>query len=255
MDNRIKVLFAGEQYFLEQTEFKGFDSFNISSYEESGEYFIKALQNNNIEVDYIPTNKVTEQFPWNINDLKRYNVVILSDVGSNSFLVSKKTINGEKTPNRLKIIKEYVNKGGGFLMWGGYMSFMGIHGYAFYKNTPIEEILPVNLMPTDDRVEVPEGFIPRIINKNHPILNGIPDGWEGWFLSYNRLIPKNNSTVIATIEEYNNDPFLVAWEYGRGRTLASSVDCAPHGASPKFLNWQYSQKLYANMVKWCAKKI
>jgi len=255
MNNKTKVLFAGEQHFLDQTEYKGFDSFNISSYEESGQYFISALENSNVEVDYIPTNKVSEKFPWTIDDLKKYDVIVLSDVGSNSFLVSKKTMNGEKTPNRLKLIKEYVNDGGGFIMWGGYMSFTGIHGYAFYKNTPIEEILPVNLMSTDDRVEVPEGFIPRIIKKNHPIFIGIPEKWEGWFLSYNRLIPKENSTILATIKEYNDDPFMVIREYGNGRTLASCVDCAPHGASPKFLNWKYSEKLYLNMVKWCAKKI
>jgi uncharacterized membrane protein len=45
-------------------------------------------------------------------------------------------------------------------------------------------------METDDRVEVPEGFLPMITEEDHPILEGIPSNWEGWFLSYNRLIPK-----------------------------------------------------------------
>ena len=110
-------------------------------------------------------------------------------------------------------------------------------------------------METDDRVEVPEGFLPTILEKDHPILNGIPDEWEGWFLSYNRLIPKEGATVIAVIEEYDNDPFLVAWDYGQGRSLASAVDCAHHGAAPSFLNWEYTSTLYANMVRWCAREI
>ena len=59
-------------------------------------------------------------------------------------------------------------------MWGGYLSFTGLHGYGFYKRTPIERLLPVELMETDDRVEVPEGF-PRILVKDHPILQGIPE--------------------------------------------------------------------------------
>lgn len=78
---------------------------------------------------------------------------------------------------------------------------------------------------------------------------------EGWFLSYNRLIPKEGATVIATIEEYDSDPFLTAWQYGKGRSLASSVDCAHHGAAPTFLNWEYTSRLYGNMVRWCVKDL
>jgi uncharacterized membrane protein len=63
------------------------------------------------------------------------------------------------------------------------------------------------------------------------------------------------ATVIADIEEYDGDPFLIIWEYGNGRSLASAVDCAHHGAAPSFLKWKYSSVLYANMVKWCAKEI
>ena len=61
--------------------------------------------------------------------------------------------------------------------------------------------------------------------------------------------------MIADIKEYDNDPFLVGWEYEKGRTLASAVDCAHHGAAPSFLKWKYSSTLYANMVKWLAKEI
>lgn len=251
----IKVLFAGEAIYILTTIFKGWDSFSMGKYIEHGGYFINALVNNGIEVQYIPTNKVAEEFPWTIDDLNKYNVVVISDVGSNTFLISERTMRGERTPNRLKVIRDYVRKGGGFLMWGGYLSFTGLAGKGFYKNTPIEEILPVNLLEYDDRVEVPEGFLPKIVEKNHPIFKDIPEKWEGWFLSYNRLIPKEGASVLAVIEEYNNDPFLVSWEYENGRVVASAVDCAHHGASPTFLNWKSSQTLYANIVKWCAKAI
>ncbi len=119
----------------------------------------------------------------------------------------------------------------------------------------VESLLPVELMETDDRVEVPEGFLPRVTDPGHPILKGIHHAWEGWFLSYNRLIPKKGAAVLAVIEEYDNDPFLAAWEYGRGRSLASAVDCAHHGAAPSFLQWRYTPVLYANMVKWCARAL
>ncbi|MFB0546229.1 MAG: glutamine amidotransferase [Anaerolineae bacterium] len=255
MSKKIKVLFAGEAIYILQSIFKGRDSFSMGRYFEHGGYFIKALKENDIDFDYCPTNKVAEEFPWTLENMKRYDVIVLSDVGSDTILISQRTMEGERTPNRLKLLEQYVYEGGGFIMWGGYLSFTGLHGKGFYKRTPVEKLLPVNLMETDDRVEVPEGFLPAIIEKDHPILNGIPEKWEGWFLSYNRLIPKDGATVIAVIEEYGGDPFLVAWDYGKGRTLASAVDCAHHGAAPSFLNWEYTSKLYANMVRWCAKEL
>ncbi|MFC2030943.1 glutamine amidotransferase [Chloroflexota bacterium] len=252
MSDRIKVLFAGEAIYALQTIYKGWDSFGMGRYFEHGGFFIRALQDNGIAFDYCPTPKVAEEFPWTLEEMKEYDVIVVSDVGSNTFLISQKTMEGEKTPNRLKLLERYVAEGGGFLMWGGYLSFTGLNGKAFYKRTPIEKLLPVTLMETDDRVEVPEGFLPEILEPEHPILTGVPDRWEGWFLSYNRLIAKDGSTVIADIAEYDHDPYLVAWEYGKGRSLASAVDCAHHGAAPTFLNWEYTSTLYANMVRWCA---
>jgi uncharacterized membrane protein len=255
MSSGIRVLFAGEAIYALTTIYKGWDSFNMGRYWEHGGYFIKALEENDIAFDYCPTPKVAEEFPWTLQEMKEYDVIVVSDVGSDTFLISERTMAGEKTPNRLKLLERYVAEGGGFLMWGGYLSFTGLFAKAFYKRTPIEKLLPVTLMDTDDRVEVPEGFLPRILEPEHPILDGVPEPWEGWFLSYNRLFPKEGATVIADIAEYDNDPYLVAWDFGQGRSLASAVDCAHHGAAPSFLNWQHTSTLYANMVRWCAKAI
>ena len=67
---------------------------------------------------------------------------------------------------------------------------------------------------------------------------------------YGFLGPATIKMVIGIIEEYDDDPFLVAGTSGKGRALASAVDCAHHGAAPTFLNWEYSSLMYANMVKW-----
>jgi uncharacterized membrane protein len=252
MGERIKVLFAGEAIYMLTTVFKGRDSFDMGRYVEHGTHFITALKQNGIDCDYCPTNKVAEEFPWTLEEMKRYDVIAVSDVGSDTFLISQGCMEGKRTPNRLKLIEQYVREGGGFIMWGGYLSFTGLHGKGFYKRTPIEKLLPVTLMETDDRVEVPEGFLPSIREKNHPVLTDIPEKWDGWFLSYNRFFPKEGATVIADIAEYDHDPFLVVWEYGKGRSMASAVDCAHHGAAPSFFKWKPSYTLYANMVRWCA---
>ena len=54
-------------------------------------------------------------------------------------------------------------------MVGGYMSFQGINGVARYKSTVIEEILPVEILPYDDRIEIPEGFNVNIDSQTHKL--------------------------------------------------------------------------------------
>ena len=70
-------------------------------------------------------------------------------------------IHSRTTPNRLRLLRDYVSGGGGLLMFGGYYSFQGINGGARYHKTPVEDVLPVNCLSVDDRVEVPEGFSPK----------------------------------------------------------------------------------------------
>ena len=145
-NRRIRVLFAGEAITTQTIIYKGWDSLHLANYSEHGGYFLDALRGSGeFEVDYVPTHKVAEEFPWSLENLSKYDVIAVSDVGSKTFLISKRTMSGIKTPNRLKLLKEYVEHGGGFIMWGGYLSFTGYHGYAHYKGTPIEEILPGNM--------------------------------------------------------------------------------------------------------------
>jgi len=256
MNKKLKVLFAGESILEARTVYKGFDKLNSSWYIEKKRYFMEACEKNSIGVDHIPTPRVGEEFPWTIEELRKYDAIVISDIGSNTFLVSQRTFwYGLKTPNRLKLLEEYVSSGGGFIMFGGYMSYTGQGGKGFYKDTAIEKLLPVNLMSTDDRREVPEGFLPVINIEGHPVLSGMPDKWEGWFLFYNRLIPKKGAEVVASIEEYDNDPFLTLWNYGKGRAIAVAVDCAQHGTPDSFLEWKYCNTFFSNLVKWVTKTI
>jgi uncharacterized membrane protein len=60
-------------------------------------------------------------------------------------------------------LREYVRGGGGLMMIGGYYSFQGINGGARYHGTAVEETLPVDCLPYDDRIEVPEGSRAEIV--------------------------------------------------------------------------------------------
>jgi uncharacterized membrane protein len=248
----LKVLLAGESWFIYSVHQKGFDSFVTCEYGEGREWLESALKKAGIEVEYIPNHLAPTHFPLSKEELQGYQVIILSDIGSNTLLLHPRTVKySEATPNRLELIKDYVAEGGGLIMYGGWMSFQGIEGKAHYKGTPIEEILPVILMEGDDRVEVPQGFSPRIVNSEHPILKNIPSDWPP-FLSYNRLKAKENATLLA---EYEGDTIFAVWEYGKGRTAAFAADIAPHGATKEFLEWEYFQKLWSNTIRWLAREL
>jgi len=248
-----RVLFVGEVPIVYTTFIKGFDSFMIGRSWDERTYIENALKKQGIDVDTIPTNFADVNFPEKIDELLKYDVVMLSDVGSNSLLLHPEVSTlGKPHPNRLKLLKRYVEEHGkGFAMIGGYMSFQGIYGRANYKNTPIEEILPVELMIFDDRVEVPEGFNPKVVMKDHPVVKGLPEKWP-MFLGYNKTALKKGADLLV---EYEGDPIVAVWNYGKGRTMAFTSDCGPHWGSPEFLNWKYYHVFWGQAVKWLAGEI
>jgi uncharacterized membrane protein len=251
----MKVLFAGEGIYTCTTIFKGWDQFTLGAYSEEAHYFMESLNEHGIKFDYIPTNRAQKEFPWTEREMNEYDAIILSDLGSNTLTLTNECYRGERTPNRMIELEKYVRNGKGFVMFGGYLSFTGLWGRGFYKRTPIEKLLPVELMETDDRIECPEGVTPKIIEMDHPILKDIPKVWPCWFVSLNRLKAKEDATVLAVVEEYEDTPFLVVHQYGKGRSVASGADCAPHGATPSFFDWEYRSLYFANIVRWAAGEI
>ncbi len=105
------------------------------------------------EVSYLTGWDARAKFPETPENLSPYDVVILSDVDSDSL-----PPRAPMGPNRLKSIQEYVRRGGALLMIGGYATFTGRHNAGNYHGTPVEEAVLVNcLAADDDRMERPRG--------------------------------------------------------------------------------------------------
>ena len=242
-----KILIAGESWTSHTIHIKGFDTFTTSTYEEGVQWLKEALEKANHQVTFIPNHYASEKFPKTKEEISEYDVVILSDIGSNTLLLPAATFSrSEKTPNRCELIKEYVENGGGFCMVGGYMSFTGIDAKTRYGETEVKDILPVNLLKYDDRVEKPEGIVPKTVKK-HEIFEGI-EGEFPFFLGYNKTIADNTKgEVIAII---NEDPFIATGKFGKGKSVAFTSDCAPHWGSKEFVEWKYYDKLWQNIIKW-----
>ncbi len=136
-------------------------------------------------------------------------------------------------------IRDYVVRGGSFAMIGGPLSFHS----GGYPDTPIAEILPVELPPSSAAPSsvVAEGdFAPRIVAgmEHHPLLELVPGparNAEAW----SRLADLSGINVVtrtrpgtATLLEHPSvtlaggapHPVLVLGTAGEGRTLALTTD-------------------------------
>tara|TARA_R110002073_G_scaffold275645_2_gene439419 strand:- start:477 stop:1244 length:768 start_codon:yes stop_codon:yes gene_type:complete len=245
----ISVLVVGESWIKHTVHLKGFDQFHTTEYEEGAGVFLAALEGAGYDITYIRAHEVSQRFPTTRAELDRFDVVILSDIGSNSFLLCDETfLRSERTVNRLALLAEYVENGGGLLMVGGYMSFAGIDGRARYQATPLAAVLPVTMLDHDDRVEAPEGLEATFPVPDHPALGGTPPQWP-ILLGYNKLRAKADATVIAA---HDDDALLAVSEIGKGRSVAFASDVAPHWAPPEFMSWPHYAKLWASIVSWAA---
>lgn len=247
-----KVFICGESYVGYTVHLKGADAMTTQSYTENVGWLRSALERGGYQVDYMPSHIALASFPDTVEALNEYDLVILSDVGANTLLMTQQSFpGGLRAPNRCKAIKDYVLQGGAFMMIGGFMSFTGIEGKAHFGTTAIADILPVDLLPYDDRMETPEGCIANIAEENHPIFSGISGEWP-YLIGYNKTVANpDKGRVLASL---NGDPFIAAGEFGKGRSVAYTSDCAPHWAAPGFIAWEHYDTVFQNIAAWLTEK-
>lgn len=242
-----RVLFVGESWHVHVTEAKGFDTFTYDYYEEATEFIQAALEKTGAEFCHIPSHLVEKKFPTTLEELQKYDVVMFSDVGANTMNLPMNVFQRlVPSVNKLELVKDYVLRGGAFVMIGGYLTFQGIQARGAYKRTAMEEILPVTLLEGDDRVERCEGITPRVVMPEHPVMAGLPETWPQ-VLGYNRLIPKERSQILARVGE---DPLVVLGQYGKGRVCAYATDCAPHWSPEAFCKWEGYPVFWGNLLQW-----
>ncbi len=251
--SKSRILLAGESWVSTSTHIKGFDQFNTAAYEIGAEALLAVFEGTDTTIEHLPAHDVGRLFPMELEALQHYDAVLLSDIGANSLLLHPDTWSkGKRTPNRLKLLREYVESGGGLAMIGGYYSFQGINGAARYHGTPVEEILPVEILAWDDRIEVPEGFQPHLTGEAHPIVDGFTDQWP-FLLGFNEVKPKLNTKVLATVgQEYDHRPLIVVGSYGKGRTMVWTSDIGPHWLPEDFMNWEGYGRLWQQSFAWLA---
>lgn len=155
---------------------------------------------------------------------KQFDAIIFSDYSSDAVPESSQ-----------KIVYEQAQNGAGFLMIGGWGSFTGLNGS--WRNSLIEDLLPVRCLKKDDRKNFPSGALMaqkqkhkmfQSVNfKNSPILCGL-----------NEIGLKKNSMVLLTAKPIQLSksrlvfkgevPLLVVDSNSKRKRAAFTSDIAPH---------------------------
>ncbi|MGV3694777.1 MAG: glutamine amidotransferase [Paracoccus marcusii] len=246
-----RVLLVGESWTTSETHYKGFDQFGSVRFHTGATPLLEAMKDSDFHIDYMTAHDAAEGFPFAMEGLAPYDIIILSDIGANTFLLPPDVWLRSKTvPNRLRLLKEWVAQGGNLLMIGGYFSFQGIDGRARWRGTAVEDTLPVTCHPWDDRVEIPEGAQADILLPDHPVMAEMPAAWPP-ILGVNEVMVRDGATVVARLpEDQGGHPLLVLGQHGQGRTAAWTSDVGPHWLSPEFCDWPGYGTLWKNLFGW-----
>jgi uncharacterized membrane protein len=252
-----KILLAGESWTSTATHIKGWDQFPSVTHHRGADEFISILSGPEFEFTYMLCHEAAESFPSTDAELDAYDCIMLSDIGANTLLLPPRTwIHSQRSPNRLKLLRGYVQRGGGLIMVGGYYSFQGINGAARYRGTAVEAVLPTAIHPYDDRLELPEGIVPEIVagQAGHAVLEGVPLDLP-FLLGINEVVAKPDATTLLALPDAEGGhPLLVVGASGKGRSAAWTTDIGPHWLPNEFLRWQGFKPLWTNLLNWTARQ-
>lgn len=251
VEDMAKVLIVGESWVVNSLHTKGWDQFHSADYGTGHKHLKEALLAAGHWVEHLPAHLVATELASTLDGLQQHDVIIISDVGANTILLHPDTfLRGERTPNRLRLLREYVRAGGGLVMAGGYMTFQGINGVARYSGTQVEEALPVTMHPWDDRLEEPEGLTTTVELPDHPLVAGMSGEWPP-LLGLNEVRLKDDGALVASA---GGRPLLACGEFGAGRSVAWTSDVGPHWCPPEFLAWPGYARLWSNVVDWLTRR-
>jgi len=243
------VLVVGESWFTYTVHQKGSDAFYTTAYTEGGGAFLDALRSRGHDVAYVPAHEIEGRVPSTVDDLAAFDVIVISDVGANTFQLPRETFEASRpAPDRTELIRRYVELGGAVLMVGGYLTFSGIDAKARWGRSPLAVALPVEILDRDDRVELPAGRAPSVTSR-HEIVDSLDRSWPD-LLGLNEVSAKPGADLLAECGGY---PLLVVGAYGAGRAAAFTSDIAPHWAPPPFLAWDGYPELWDRLVRWLAR--
>lgn len=246
-----RVLYAGDDKLNSYHFFAGAESIQafqrrIKDYEP----LLSALEAApSVEVEHMGGPEAMEGFPWSLEELAEYDVVLLSDFPRDTLLphFMEEAVPG---PNRVRLVRDFVESGGGLIYCGGWMTYQGYRGAGNWAHTPVADVLPVELRPVfDDRKERPEGGEWTVLETEHPVTSGLEWGSIPPVYGYN--VTEGFTPAATPLAEVDGHPLLAACEHGEGRALAYTSDPGPKWGMG-FLEWEGYPSFWEQAVAWAA---
>ncbi len=250
--DKIRILYiCGEpstEYYFLRSMLKNEPNFDLVSF--------VILRNNDSQI--IVPDEDLSLIPFPIHDifvkeLNNYDLLLLENFSYKKFSIPVQY---------LENIKRYVSTGGGFIMIGGKNSF----SLGGYKNTPIEDILPVEIYENEEFVK--QDFVPKVndyfdpllkiydnLKHNESILKNIPS-----LKNYNKVGYKQGSKVIFwhPVDKLGQNyvPISSYWKFDKGRVFTISSGNTWKWVLENMLSKNYDFKnmyvqFWKNVIYWC----
>ena len=207
-----------------------------------------------VSLRHVPNHLASVEFPSSVEELGLDDAEIRCRTSARTHSCSiptPATTHSKVTPNRLDSIRDYVAGGGALLMIGGYMSFQGIDGKARYHLTPVEEALPVRMLPgIDDRVEVPEGFRAVVAEKGQvtiPVLEGIPGELPTMLFSTTGSRRNQRPRCSFAVPATRSSPSGTSGRDGLQPSRPTPRRTVRHR---EFLDWELFDRFWQQLLRW-----
>jgi uncharacterized membrane protein len=197
--------------------------------------------------------KLSKGFPGDKADLFQFKAIIMGSVEASYF-----------TFDQLRMISDFVSqRGGGFLMLGGKSSF----GQGGYINTPLEDLLPVNLGPNTAGISPFQDLEYKVrltqYGYQHPItrLSMSEDQnrkrWESIpaLVGFNPTLgPKPGATVLAqgsAPDPRGQSPVILAFQrFGKGKSVAFTTASSWRWRMGQEHTNNFHELFWKQMLRW-----
>ena len=99
-----KVLLVGESWLSSATHYKGFDQFGSVTFHKGCQPLIDALKDTDYALTHMPAHDAQDDFPFDIEGIREWDIIILSDIGASTFLLPQRVwVHSQTAPNRLRL--------------------------------------------------------------------------------------------------------------------------------------------------------
>jgi uncharacterized membrane protein len=194
-------------------------------------------------------------FPSDKAELFKYKAIILGSVEASYF-----------TFDQLRLISDFVSqRGGGFLMLGGKNSF----GQGGYSNTPLEDVLPVNLSQNAGAIPGFQDLEYKVrltsYGFQHPICRlamSEDQNRKRWetapvLVGFNPTFSlKPGATALAQgsmIDARGQNPVILAFQrFGRGKAVAFTTDSSWRWRMEQESSNNFHELFWKQMLRWLA---